>query len=142
MFSLAGRLAVITGGGTGIGTGIALEMARAGAGLVLAGRRRAKLEEARGRGGKVIGTALTQQEPDSQQKENHCGKGISVKLWEASKQRMRCTIVALPPAVCSYALLSPPPRNCHASSSDSRTVGQTAGGSFLHGSNASTPPHQ
>eukprot|EP00667_Euglena_gracilis_P013073 EG_transcript_13468 len=45
MFSLAGRLAVITGGGTGIGTGIALEMARAGAGLVLAGRRRAKLEE-------------------------------------------------------------------------------------------------
>jgi len=41
---LAGQVAIVTGGGTGIGRGIALELARAGANLVLAGRRREPLE--------------------------------------------------------------------------------------------------
>jgi NAD(P)-dependent dehydrogenase (short-subunit alcohol dehydrogenase family) len=36
---LAGRVAIITGGGSGIGRGIAIRMAQAGADVVLAGRR-------------------------------------------------------------------------------------------------------
>lgn len=41
---LAGQVAIVTGGGTGIGRGIALELARAGASMVLAGRRPEPLE--------------------------------------------------------------------------------------------------
>ncbi|MGH2599524.1 MAG: SDR family NAD(P)-dependent oxidoreductase, partial [Dehalococcoidia bacterium] len=36
---LGGQAAVVTGGGTGIGRGIALELARAGADVAVAGRR-------------------------------------------------------------------------------------------------------
>lgn len=43
--SLEGQVAIITGGGTGIGRAIALEFAEAGADVVVAGRRRALLEE-------------------------------------------------------------------------------------------------
>src|SRR5436190_5011126 len=43
-FSLDGRVAVITGGGTGIGRGAALVLAEHGADVVLAGRRREPLE--------------------------------------------------------------------------------------------------
>jgi len=43
--ALAGRTALITGGGTGIGRATALSMARAGARLVLAGRREELLKE-------------------------------------------------------------------------------------------------
>jgi citronellol/citronellal dehydrogenase len=43
---LSGKLALVTGGGTGIGRSIALELARAGADLVLAARRRDVLEKA------------------------------------------------------------------------------------------------
>ena len=44
--SVAGQVAVVTGGGTGIGKGIALEFARAGADVAVAGRRPQVLEEA------------------------------------------------------------------------------------------------
>src|SRR5436190_23620753 len=43
-FSLDGRVAVITGGGTGIGRGTALVLAEHGADIVLAGRRPEPLE--------------------------------------------------------------------------------------------------
>jgi NAD(P)-dependent dehydrogenase (short-subunit alcohol dehydrogenase family) len=43
---LAGQTAIVTGGGTGIGRGIALELARAGATVVVAGRRPEPLQEA------------------------------------------------------------------------------------------------
>jgi NAD(P)-dependent dehydrogenase (short-subunit alcohol dehydrogenase family) len=43
MGSLDGKIAIITGGGQGIGRGTALEMARAGASLVLSGRTLEKL---------------------------------------------------------------------------------------------------
>ena len=43
MGSLDGKIAIITGGGQGIGRGTALEMARAGASLVLSGRTVEKL---------------------------------------------------------------------------------------------------
>jgi NAD(P)-dependent dehydrogenase (short-subunit alcohol dehydrogenase family) len=45
-FSLQGETALITGGGTGIGLGIARCMARAGANVVLVGRREAELKAA------------------------------------------------------------------------------------------------
>jgi len=43
--SLEGKVAVVTGGGSGIGRGIALKFAGAGADVVVAGRRLAVLEE-------------------------------------------------------------------------------------------------
>jgi NAD(P)-dependent dehydrogenase (short-subunit alcohol dehydrogenase family) len=44
-FDMTGRVAVITGGGTGIGRGAALVLAERGADVVLAGRRRDPLEQ-------------------------------------------------------------------------------------------------
>ena len=44
--SLEGTTVVITGGGTGLGRAMVKDMARAGANLVIAGRRIAPLEEA------------------------------------------------------------------------------------------------
>jgi len=45
MSQLAGRVAVITGGGTGIGQAIAVACAKKGASVVAVGRRREKVEE-------------------------------------------------------------------------------------------------
>jgi NAD(P)-dependent dehydrogenase (short-subunit alcohol dehydrogenase family) len=47
-FSLAGKTALVTGGGSGIGAAVALGMSDAGAKVLLVGRRRALLEEALG----------------------------------------------------------------------------------------------
>lgn len=45
LFRLDGRVAVVTGAGSGLGAGIALALAEAGADVVLAGRRRDRLEQ-------------------------------------------------------------------------------------------------
>jgi 3-hydroxybutyrate dehydrogenase len=45
MTSLAGRHAIVTGGGTGIGAAIALALAQAGAAVTISGRRDAPLQE-------------------------------------------------------------------------------------------------
>src|SRR5215212_1201051 len=42
---LLGQVAVVTGGGSGIGRGIALELARAGSDVVVAGRREGPLRD-------------------------------------------------------------------------------------------------
>jgi NAD(P)-dependent dehydrogenase (short-subunit alcohol dehydrogenase family) len=44
-FSLKGRAGIVTGGGTGIGRGIALRFAKAGADVIIAGRRQSVLDE-------------------------------------------------------------------------------------------------
>lgn len=44
MTSLAGKVALVTGGGTGIGEAAALALAEAGASVAVSGRRRARLE--------------------------------------------------------------------------------------------------
>ena len=67
-FSLEGRVAVVTGGGTGIGRGSALVLARHGADVVLAARRREPLEstakeiEALGRRALALPTDVTRPE--------------------------------------------------------------------------------
>lgn len=45
-FDLTGKIAVVTGGNGGIGLGMARGLARAGAGIVIAGRNKAKSKEA------------------------------------------------------------------------------------------------
>ncbi|KAB7753905.1 SDR family NAD(P)-dependent oxidoreductase [Mycolicibacterium phlei] len=68
-FTMEGRVAVITGGGTGIGRGTALTLAERGADIVLAGRRAEPLKstaaevEALGRRALAVPTDVT--EPDA-----------------------------------------------------------------------------
>jgi len=62
LFDLTGRVAVVTGGGTGLGKGMAAGLAEAGAQVVLAGRRQDVLDEAakeiRSLGGQATGINL------------------------------------------------------------------------------------
>jgi NAD(P)-dependent dehydrogenase (short-subunit alcohol dehydrogenase family) len=62
LFDLSGRVAVVTGGGTGLGKGMAAGLAQAGALVVLASRRQSVVdqaaEEIRVTGGKAVGAAL------------------------------------------------------------------------------------
>jgi 3-hydroxybutyrate dehydrogenase len=55
--SLAGRHAIVTGGGTGIGAAVAEALAQAGATVTIAGRRQAPLDEVAGRHARI--SALT-----------------------------------------------------------------------------------
>jgi NAD(P)-dependent dehydrogenase (short-subunit alcohol dehydrogenase family) len=66
---LAGRSALVTGGGRGIGRAIALALARAGARLVLAGRNESRLEETaaeiRAPGGSALVVQMDVADPES-----------------------------------------------------------------------------
>jgi NAD(P)-dependent dehydrogenase (short-subunit alcohol dehydrogenase family) len=62
LFDLSGRVAVVTGGGTGLGNGMAAGLAQAGALVVLASRRQSIVDQAaeriRAAGGKAVGMTL------------------------------------------------------------------------------------
>ena len=81
-FSLDGRVAVITGGGTGIGRGTALVLAEHGADVVLAGRRPEPLEstakevEALGRRALAVPTDVTSAAACRHWSTRRCGSSV------------------------------------------------------------------
>jgi 3-oxoacyl-[acyl-carrier protein] reductase len=74
--SLAGRVALVTGGGTGIGTGIARSLAEAGASVVVAQRR----------------GDLAERFASELQSEGHCALGTTLDVRDRSQVR---SVVAL-----------------------------------------------
>ncbi len=54
VFSLKGKIALVTGGGTGIGLGITQAMSEAGAKIIITGRREGILKDARERIGNSV----------------------------------------------------------------------------------------
>ena len=58
LFDLTGKVAIVTGGGTGIGAGLAQGMAEAGAKVVLIGRRPDPLNESANKINEVVGSEL------------------------------------------------------------------------------------
>src|SRR3954454_5878232 len=67
--TFAGRVALVTGGGTGLGKAIAVELARAGADVAVARRsaehREAGVEAVSAIGGRALGIELDVREPES-----------------------------------------------------------------------------
>ena len=59
LFSLSGRVAIVTGGGSGIGKACALMLADAGASIMVVGRRQQKLDETRTEIEKSGGVCIT-----------------------------------------------------------------------------------
>ncbi len=58
MNPLGGKVAIVTGGGSGIGRGVAIALAGQGAKLVLCGRRKTKIEAAASEIHQMGGNAL------------------------------------------------------------------------------------
>lgn len=69
LFGLSGKVALITGGGTGIGREAAIALARSGASIAVVGRRIDKLEESvaaiKAAGGQAMATAMDVSDPAS-----------------------------------------------------------------------------
>ena len=72
MFSLEGRVAIVTGGAQGIGRAIALNLAEGGAGIALTDTRASKLDEVikeiEDKGGKAIRFCVDVTDLDAVQK--------------------------------------------------------------------------
>ncbi len=82
-FDLSGRVAVVTGGGTGIGRDTALLLAERGADVVVAGRRLEPLEEAAGKIRKLGRRALAV--PTNVRKPEECKALIEATIAEFGK---------------------------------------------------------
>ena len=63
--ALEGRVALVTGGGTGLGRAMALELSRLGASVAVLGRRREPLEEAVAAMGRGVAVAADVRDPDA-----------------------------------------------------------------------------